>query len=92
MKTLFLKDGMPIAAAILAIAGGFATASIQIASGTFTPKAGYTLNTQGECNIPVSCCDVPSAQICRSWYPNGPIAYGKNPQGQCVQTLWICFF
>ena len=88
----FLKNGMPIAAAVLAIAGGFATASIQIASSTFVPKIGYTLNAQDECNIPASCCDVPSAQICRSWYPNGPIAYGKNPQGQCTQTLWLCFF
>lgn len=92
MKALSIKNGMPITTAALAIAGGFATALIQITTSSFTPKVGYTLSAKGECNIPVSCCDVPSAQICRSWYPDGPIAYGKNPQGQCIQTLWLCFF
>ncbi|OMQ11505.1 hypothetical protein [[Flexibacter] sp. ATCC 35103] len=92
MKTLSFENEIPIAAAIFATAVAFATASIQIASSKFAPKTGYILSDQNECNIPISCCDVPSAQICRSWYPNGPIAFGKNPQGQCIQTLWLCYF
>jgi len=87
MKTLFLKNGMPIAAVIVAIAGAFATTSMQSASKILTPRVGYTLNAQGECNIAVACDDVPSQFICRLGAA-GPQAYGKNPQGQCVETLW----
>ena len=88
MKTLFLKNGMPIATAVLAISGAFATTSMQSSSssGVFVPTVGYVIP---ECEIAVLCCDVPSSQICRLSYPNGLIAAGKDPiMGQCVRTLW----
>lgn len=88
MKTLFLKKGMPITTAILAIVGAFTTTSMQNSSSVFVPKVGYTLNVFGDCDIATMCNDTPSDEICRLTYPNGAPAYYKNPQGRCINTLW----
>lgn len=86
MKTLFFKNGIAAAAVVAAITGAFATTG-QSASKSFAPRVGFTLNAQGECNMAVACDDNPSLFICRVG-TSGPIAYGKNPQGQCVESLW----
>lgn len=88
MKTLFFKNGMPIATAVLAIAGAFATTSMQSSSKAFTPKVGYTLNASNECEIATQCNNMPSDEICRVSYPGGALAYDRNPQGNCPTTLW----
>lgn len=87
MKAIFFKNGMPVATAVLAIAGAFATTSMQNASNAFTIKAGYTLDAYGECNIAVACDDFPSPYICRLGF-GGPIAYGKTSWGSCTYSLW----
>ena len=88
MKTLFLKDGMPVATAVLAIAGAFATTSMQSSSNSFAPKTGYVLDAYGECSIAVACSDVPSQFICKLGF-NGPIAFGRvELTGACTETLY----
>jgi hypothetical protein len=86
MKTLFLKNGMPVAAAVLAIAGAFATTSMQ-SSKNFGARVGYTLDAFDNCDIAVACSDVPSQILCR-YAPTGQVAFGKTPQGACILTLW----
>lgn len=86
MKIHFLKNGMPIVTAVLAIAGAFATTSMQSDSKGFASVVGYTLNAQGECNIAVACDDL-GLSFCRLG-TSGPIAYGKSPHGQCVEALY----
>ena len=96
MKTLFLKNGMPITTAVLAIAGAFATTSMQSTSKNLELKIGYTQNPQSmctedapECNpIAVTCSDVPKAQVCRISYPAGQFAFEKTPFNCCFTTLW----
>jgi len=87
MKTLFLKNGMPIATAVLAIAGAFATTSMQSSSNTFGLKTGYVLEYNGECNIAITCSNIPSSYICRYGF-GGPMACDKNYYGNCVYALW----
>jgi hypothetical protein len=90
MKTLFLKNGMPIATAILAIGGAFATTSMQNSSSIPTLKTGYTIDpANGECNIAVICTDAPQGEVCRLTYPNGDQAFQKNPVlGNCTKILY----
>lgn len=88
MKMLFLKKGMPIATAVLAVIGAFATTSMQSAFKNFATTAGYNLSSEGECDISVECIDVVSNTVCRVVYPNGPMAFGKNRQGNCHNILW----
>lgn len=84
MKIHFFKI-MPIVTVVLAIIGAFATTSMQSASSTFASKVAYTLDEEGECNIPVRCDDLGSS-FCR--IGSGPIAYGKTPQGECILSLY----
>jgi len=77
MKTLFLKNVMPAATAVLAIAGAFATTSMQSASSAYQLKIGYVLETDGSCDIPVSCSTIPNV-VCRVSYPLGDQAYARS--------------
>ena len=88
MKTLFFKNKMPIVTAVLAIAGAFATASMQSSSKNFANAVGYSLSSEGDCDISVECTDVVSNAMCRVVYPNGPRAFGKNRLGSCHNILW----
>jgi len=89
MKTLFLKNVMPAAAAVLAIAGAFATTSMQSASSAYQLKIGYVLEADSTCDIPVACTTIPSSQVCRWSYPLGDVAFEKNPvTGNCVKVLY----
>ncbi|KQB39844.1 MULTISPECIES: DUF6520 family protein [Flavobacterium] len=89
MKTLFFKKGMPIATAVLAIAGAFATTSMQSSSSAFQLKTGFVLEPSGECNIAVACSDIPSSQVCRLSYPIGDQAFQKTPiTGNCNTVLY----
>ena len=88
MKTLFLKNGMPIATAVLAIVGVFVTTSMQSSSSTFVLKTGYILDVKGDCDVPVTCSTVPKPQVCRISYPNGVIAYEKTVLGNCINPLF----
>lgn len=86
MKTLFLKNGIPIVTAILAIIGAFATTSMQNSSKSFGTKVGYTINGKGECNIQVECNDL-GLSFCRLG-KLGPMACGKNVNGQCIEIFY----
>jgi len=91
MKTLFLKNVMPVATAVLAIAGAFATTSMQSSSSSdvFQPIIGYVLEEDGGCDIPVACSTIPNPQVCKVWYPFGAVAFEKNPvTGKCVKVLF----
>jgi len=79
---------MPVATAVLAIAGAFATTSMQSASSAFAPKIGYLLQADGSCSdIAVMCSDIPT-QTCRFVYPNGPLVFNKDPAtGNCTTLL-----
>lgn len=88
MKTLILKNMMPFAVAVLGISGAFVTTSMQSASKSAFPKIGYTLNAQSHCNVEVNCNTTPSQFVCRAGGTSGAQAYGKNPQGDCVEILY----
>ncbi|WP_055096674.1 DUF6520 family protein [Flavobacterium aquidurense] len=88
MKMLFFKNGMPIATAVLAIALAFATSSMQSASKNYVNVAGFSLDSEGFCDISVECSDIVSQTMCRVTYPNGPMAFGKNFYGMCLNILW----
>ncbi|CAD0001079.1 DUF6520 family protein [Flavobacterium salmonis] len=63
MKTVLVKKATPFAVVALAVAGAFATTSMQSAS-VVEDEIGYTLNSQGACNIEVACSTI-QAQVCR---------------------------
>ncbi|MCI9843501.1 DUF6520 family protein [Flavobacterium pectinovorum] len=86
MKTLFLKKVTPFAVVALAVAGAFATTSMQSAS-VVEQAIGYTLNSQGACNIEVECSTIP-AQVCRVNGDSGAQAFGKNDQENCTEILF----
>lgn len=91
MKTLFLKNGMPAMAAVFAIAGAFATTSMQSVekNKTATIVPGYFPNsTNGECDQPTPCSDVVKPQLCRVNGATGAIAYEKDDQNNCIQPLY----
>jgi len=88
MKTLFFKKAMPAATAVLAIAGAFATTSMQSASSAYQLTVGYVLEADGTCGIPVACSTIPNV-ICRASYPAGPQAFGRDPiTGNCIKILY----
>jgi len=87
MKTLFFKNGMQIITAVLAIAGAFATTSMQSSASAFALKIGYVEESDGTCGIAVTCSDIPSAYVCKLSYPAGPTAYGKSP----YRDMYYCF-
>lgn len=91
MKTLIFKNRLPFLAVMLAVTGAFACSANRNGENRRAPAVGYTLDAQGECSIAVACNDTPSAFICRFGGSTGPIAYGKNAQGRCVETLWRPF-
>jgi len=91
MKTLFLKNVMPAATVVLAIAGAFATTSMQSSSSSdaFQLKVGYILEADGTCDVAVACTTIPSPQVCRLWYPSGPQAFERDPvTGNCIRVLY----
>lgn len=90
MKTLFLKNVMPIAVVALGISGAFLTTSMQNASKAAAPKLGYALNANGTCsNIAQNCDTTPKPFMCYiGGGTSGVQAYGKNPQGNCVEVLY----
>lgn len=89
MKTQFLKNVMPFAAAVLGISGAFVTTSMQSASKVNAPQIGYALNAQGSCSdVAVNCDTTPKPFVCRMGVTSGPQAYGKDAQGNCVQILY----
>jgi len=88
MKILFFKNGMPIATAVLAIVGAFATTSMQSTSKNFANVIGYNLDSEGYCDISVECSNAVSLTMCRIVYPNGPLAFGKSLHGNCHNILW----
>ena len=79
---------MPVATAVLAIAGAFATTSMQSSSSSsaYQLKTGYVLQADGQCNITASCSTIPGP-ICRSSYPIGDAAYEK-PFFSCTKILY----
>ncbi|BFM45085.1 hypothetical protein NYQ10_15670 [Flavobacterium johnsoniae] len=91
MKRIILKNRLSILAVILAASSAFANSFKPQLEKRRGPAVGYTLNAQQQCDIAVACDDNPSPFICRLGGTTGPIAYGKNAQGQCVITLWRPF-
>jgi len=88
MKTLFLKNMMPIAVIALGISGAFVTTSMQSATKTLGLVTGYTLNAQGDCDIPVSCEENHREFVCKVDIDSGAQAYGKDALGNCTQVLY----
>lgn len=89
MKTLFIKKGMPVATAVLAIVGAFATTSMQSSSSAFELKTGFSLDiVSKECDIAVICSTTPSPMVCRLSYPNGDQAFNRNALGNCTSVLY----
>ncbi|WP_343591058.1 DUF6520 family protein [Flavobacterium sp.] len=84
MKTN-LKKMIPMAVAVLGIAGAFVTTSMQKASSTLIPRLGYVLDENDDCNIPVQ-CDTNQNEICQ--HTDGQQAFGKDAQGNCNVTLF----
>jgi hypothetical protein len=84
MKTNF-KKMIPMAVAVLGISGAFVTTSMQKASSTLTPRLGYVLDENDDCNIAVQ-CDTNPNPICK--HSDGQQAFGKDAQGNCNVTLY----
>lgn len=92
MKTLFLKNMMPIAVVAFGISGAFVTTSMQSVSKTETaPKIGYLRNANNsKCSeVSVNCNTTPSAFLCQAGGTSGPVAYDKDiPTNNCMQALY----
>jgi len=76
MKTLILKNFVPLAVMVMGVSGAFLTTSMQSASARALPN-GYTLNAQGDCNVEVNCSNINTRPICRQFGDTGPQAFGK---------------
>lgn len=91
MKNLF-KSVMPTAAAaVVAIAGAFATTSMQSVSSknSATIQFGYIPDSNGKCiSNETPCSDIPKLQMCRLNDLTGPVAYENDEQGNCVAPLY----
>jgi hypothetical protein len=91
MKKLFLNNAMPFAVFAFGISGAFMTTSMQSTSKVNAPRIGYALNSNGSCNenISQSCDNTPKPFLCRiGGGTSGVQAFGKDAQGNCVETLW----
>ncbi|WP_433811452.1 hypothetical protein [Flavobacterium johnsoniae] len=87
MKTIFFKNAVPFAVAVLGISGAFVTTSMQSSSKALIDEPGYTLNSANMCDEEVS-CGTHSNQICRLNGETGPQAFGKNAAGNCNRVLY----
>ncbi|MBF4491493.1 hypothetical protein IR010_03000 [Flavobacterium sp. MR2016-29] len=87
MKTVFFKNVMPFAVAALGLLGAFATTSMQSAAKSKPFLTAYTLNSSGDCNIPVACGETPG-KVCRLNGDTGPQAYSLDSQGDCTQIAF----
>ncbi|KQX00760.1 hypothetical protein [Flavobacterium sp. Root420] len=89
MQNLLLKNILPISFSILGILGAIATKNTQkVFEKIAVPRIGYVINAQGHCtDIPVNCGDL-SPFICRLGITSGPIAYGKDNTGNCIEILY----
>ncbi|WP_433836305.1 DUF6520 family protein [Flavobacterium anhuiense] len=90
MKTLFVKNVMPAAVAVLAVAGAFATTSMQRAekAKTVALKSGYYF-LNGQCNQgPVECSDIPKDDVCRLNITSGPTIYDRDEDNNCPLPLY----
>jgi hypothetical protein len=89
MKTLFLKNMMPIAVVALGLSGAFVTTSMQSVSKAETaPKVGYVRipNTMKCSDVSVNCNTTPTPFLCQL---GANIAYDKDPAtNNCVQPLY----
>lgn len=92
MKSLFLKNGMPVAAVLLAMAGAFATTSMQSSTkaDTLAIRPGYFTDSNGQCTEeePIDCSNIQKPQLCRLNVTSGPVAYEKDDQNNCVQPRY----
>lgn len=87
MKTEFLKNVMPFAVAALGIAGAFTTTSMQSASAEKPFVTAWTLDSNGDCNIPVECSEA-QGKICRVNGDTGAQAFFKDNDGDCNQLAY----
>ncbi|GGF14311.1 DUF6520 family protein [Flavobacterium limi] len=91
MKTLFVKNVMPAAVAVLAIAGAFATTSMQSTAKnkTVAIQQGYYPDASNKCTQgPVNCSDIEKEQLCRLNVTSGPTVFETDDQNNCVQPLY----
>lgn len=90
MKTLFLKNMLPAGVIALALAGAFATTSMQSASkSSVSYRQGFNALSNGKCgDIPVDCDDDSSKPFCHvSGGTTGPLAY-DNVSNNCIMPLY----
>jgi hypothetical protein len=92
MKTNLAKQVLPVAVFALAIAGAFTTHAMNQRSKAATPAEAYLrLNPQGTtCEEQDDACQIENTGIvCTVDYnPTGAQLFGKNPAGNCVQTIY----
>lgn len=87
MKTIFLKNVTPIAVAALGLLGAFATTSMQSVSKSKPFLTAYTLDSNGDCNIPVECGET-QGKVCRLNGDTGPQAFRPDADGDCNQIAY----
>jgi hypothetical protein len=91
MKTMFFKNVMPAAAAVLALAGAFATTSMQSAekSKSVAILQGYYPDADNKCTQgPVNCSDIIKPLFCRLNVTSGPTVYQTDNENNCVEPLY----
>jgi len=87
MKTLFLKNMMPLAVIAMGISGAFLTTSMQSDSKNVAAVTGYIAGPNGPCSVPIDCSDVPN-QVCRANGTTGAQAFGKDAENNCTELLY----
>ena len=83
MKTIFLKNSIPFAAAaVLGVSGAFLTTSMQHAPAKPAPRIGY-ISVNTPCDTPVKTCSDQLNVMCTA---NGQQLKGDN--FNCNETLY----
>jgi hypothetical protein len=91
MKTIFMKQVLPVAVFAFAIAGAFTTHAMNERSKTFAQVEGFIkLDPNGdECEERDECSTVNNGIVCRVGYsPAGAQLYAKNSADKCTVPVY----
>ncbi|KRD58701.1 hypothetical protein ASE40_20530 [Flavobacterium sp. Root935] len=92
MKTAISRRLIPFAVFVLGIAGAFSTVSMQSVKAEISPITGYVDNFDGgsPCDLPISCDDEVTPNVCRQFDLDGQQAMAKFPgeTTTCTRTVY----
>jgi hypothetical protein len=91
MKTIFMKQVLPVAVFVLAIAGAFTTHAMNERSKTLAPVQGFLrLDPNGNtCQVQDECSTVNNGIVCTvGLEDDAPQLYGKNSAEKCTVPIY----